>query len=88
MKTANSARGEVALLLGEEDYILRPSFDALVAAESEIGSLFDFVDRAAMGQAKIVEVVALFWHCFVNIKDMERDQFSEYLVGILSLIHI
>lgn len=59
----NGARGEAALTVGGERLTLRPSFEALVAAEEELGSLFALVERAADGQLKLAEIAALFWHC-------------------------
>jgi hypothetical protein len=43
--------------------VLRPSFEALVAAEEELGPLFALVERAASGGLRISEVAALFWFC-------------------------
>lgn len=43
--------------------MLRPSFEALVASEEELGSLFALVERAAAGGLKLAEMAALFWHC-------------------------
>jgi tail tube GTA-gp10-like protein len=63
MKTANPARGEAALQIGGETLVLRPSFEALVAAEEELGPLFALVERAAGGGLKMSEMAALFWHC-------------------------
>lgn len=63
--TANPARGEAAIQVGGEALVLRPSFEALVAAEEELGSLFALVERAAAGGLKLGEIVALFWHCLV-----------------------
>ena len=60
---ANPARGEAALLVGGESLVLRPSFEALVAAEEELGALFALVERAASGGLKLGEMAALFWHC-------------------------
>jgi hypothetical protein len=60
---ANPARGEAALLVGGEALKLRPSFEALVAAEEELGPLFALVERAAGGGLRIGEIAALFWHC-------------------------
>jgi len=60
---ANPARGEAALLVGGETLKLRPSFEALVAAEEELGPLFALVERAAAGGLKVAEMAALFWHC-------------------------
>lgn len=56
---ANPARGE-AVICG---YRLRPTFAALVAVEEELGPLFALLERAAAGQLKLSEMVALFWHC-------------------------
>lgn len=59
----NPARGEAGLRIGGETLTLRPSFAALVAAEEELGPLFALVERAAAGQLRLAEMVALFWHC-------------------------
>lgn len=59
----NRARGEAALIVGGERLTLRPSFEALVAAEEEIGPLFALVERAAEGRLTLAEMTGLFWHC-------------------------
>jgi hypothetical protein len=59
----NPARGEAALTVAGESLTLRPSFEALVAAEEELGPLFALVERAAGGGLKVSEITALFWHC-------------------------
>lgn len=75
---ANSVRGEASLRVGETDILLRPTFAALVAAEQEIGPLFALVERAAAGQLRLSEMVALFWHCRVEgAIPFDRGQFSE-----------
>ena len=56
-------RGEAALRVGGETLVLRPSFEALVAAEEELGPLFALVERAAEGRLRVAEMAALFWHC-------------------------
>ena len=56
-------RGEAALVVGGRTLALRPSFEALVAAEEELGPLFALVERAADGRMKLAEMAALFWHC-------------------------
>jgi hypothetical protein len=63
VSAANPARGEAALAVGGESIRLRPSFEALVAAEEELGPLFALVERAAGGRLRIAEIAALFWHC-------------------------
>ena len=60
---ANPVRGEASLLVGGERIVLRPSFEALVAAEEELGPLLSLVERAASGGLKLAEMAALFWHC-------------------------
>lgn len=68
----NPARGEAALSVGGETLTLRPSFEALVAAEEELGSLFALVERAAVGGLKLAEMTALFWHCAGGAAPRER----------------
>ena len=60
---ANELRGEGSLRVGGATLVLRPSFQALVAAEGELGPLFALVERAADGRLALGEMVALFWHC-------------------------
>ncbi|HEY0596706.1 gene transfer agent family protein [Sphingopyxis sp.] len=61
--SANALRGEAELRVGEQLFVLRPAFAALVAAEAELGPLFALVERAADGRLGLGELVALFWHC-------------------------
>jgi Phage tail tube protein, GTA-gp10 len=74
---ANPARGEAALVVGGEALRLRPSFEALVAAEEELGPLFALVERAASGGLKLAEMAALFWHCV----DPRPDALSRERIG-------
>ncbi|MFN3945191.1 MAG: gene transfer agent family protein [Allosphingosinicella sp.] len=60
---ANPARGEAEIVVGGARLVLRPSFEALVAAEEELGPLFALVERAAGGGLRIGEMASLFWHC-------------------------
>ncbi len=72
--SANAARGEAEIC----GHVLRPTFAALVAAEEELGPLFALVERAAAGQLKLSEMVALFWHCLAKYRDgLTRESFSE-----------
>ncbi|NIJ39316.1 hypothetical protein FHR22_004063 [Sphingopyxis panaciterrae] len=63
MSGANMLRGEAELAVGGAVHVLRPSFAALVAAESELGPLFALVERAADGRLALGELASLFWHC-------------------------
>lgn len=62
MSHANPYRGEASLEVAGETLVLRPSFAALLAAEEELGSLFELVERAAEGALKLTQIVALFDH--------------------------
>jgi hypothetical protein len=59
----NPVRGETELVMRGTAYVLRPSFEALVAAEQELGSLFMLLERAAEGRLTLAEIAALLWHC-------------------------
>ena len=60
--SANPHRGEASLEVGGETLVLRPTFGALVAAEEELGSLFELVEQAAAGALKLQQIAALFDH--------------------------
>jgi hypothetical protein len=60
---ANPVRGEASFRVNDEALVLRPSFQALVAAEGELGPLFALVERAAEGRMTLAETAGLFWHC-------------------------
>lgn len=62
-QSANALRGEAQFTLGDRTILLRPSFENLVAAEEEIGSLFALVERASEGALTLAEASALLWHC-------------------------
>ena len=79
---ANSLRGEAELLVDGERLILRPSFTALVAAEEELGSLFDLVERAANGRLMLSEIAGLFWHVIRDRPtDLTRENFGEAMMA-------
>ncbi|PAX07007.1 gene transfer agent family protein [Sphingomonas lenta] len=63
MTIINPARGEAALRVNGCVLKLRPSFEALVGAEGELGPLFALVERAAGGGLSLSEMVGLFWWC-------------------------
>ena len=77
----NPERGEAALVLEGETFVLRPSFQALVAAEGELGPLFELVERAASGKLGIAEIAGLFWHCLKDPPAIDRAAFGEALVA-------
>jgi hypothetical protein len=77
----NPARGDVALVLGGQTYCLRPSYQALVAAEAEIGPLFAVIERTCEGRLTLAEMSALLWHCLDNPSGFTRDTFGAALVA-------
>jgi len=62
VSSANPHRGEASLDVAGEKLILRPTFGALVAAEEELGSLFEIVERAPEGVLRLNQIVTLFDH--------------------------
>ena len=74
---ANTARGEAAFAILGRERVLRPTFEALVAAEEELGSLFALVERAGEGQLRLTEIAALFWHCLANRAALTRNDVGE-----------
>ncbi len=73
----NAARGEASIRVNGETLALRPSFAALVAAEGELGPLFELVERAVAGRLGLGEMVGLFWHCLKDPAPMPREAFAE-----------
>ena len=82
MSAANPVRGETALEIGGETLALRPSFAALVAAEQEVGPLFDLVERAADGKLSLGDLAALFWHCLVDREALTREALGEAMLAL------
>ncbi|WP_221795003.1 gene transfer agent family protein [Aquisediminimonas sediminicola] len=82
MSAANPARGEALLRAGGMELVLRPSFQALVAAEEELGPLFELVERAASGRLGISELVTLFWHCVTDRPEgLQRERLGELVMA-------
>jgi hypothetical protein len=69
---ANPLRGETEVIIAGMRHVLRPSFENLVLAEAELGSLFALIERAAHGALTIAEIVALLWHCLPAENRPER----------------
>ncbi len=75
-RSANPVRGEATLIIDGQRHVLRPSFEALVAAEEELGSLFALVERAAAGELRIAEMATLFWHVRTD-RALTREQIGQ-----------
>ena len=83
MSSANPHRGEASLVVAGETLVLRPSFNALVAAEQELGPLFALVERAAEGGLKLGEMVALFDHLSAGRPSaITRERIGEAVVAL------
>ncbi|WP_440978524.1 gene transfer agent family protein [Sphingomonas pseudosanguinis] len=81
--SANPVRGEAALRVGGAELVVRPSFQALVAAEGELGPLFELVERAGEGKLSLAEAAALIWHCLREVPEgLSREQLGEALVEL------
>jgi len=79
-RSANPLRGEASITLAGKAYVLRPSFENLVAAEEELGPLFALVDRASGGALTLHEMGALLWHCIQTDDRPARAQIGEALL--------
>jgi hypothetical protein len=78
---ANPVRGEVPLALGPMSLVLRPTFSALVAAESEMGSLLALLERAGSGDVRLSDMGPLFWHSLAGAgPELDRGTFEAALL--------
>ena len=81
MTSANPYRGEGSIEVAGEKLLLRPTFSALIAAEEELGSLFEIVERAAEGALRLQQIVALFDHLSrARPKAITREQIGDAVV--------
>ena len=79
---ANPLRGESTLTVAGACHVMRPSFEHLVLAEAELGSLFALVERAAAGSLTIAEMTGLLWHCLPAETRPERAAVGEALLAM------
>jgi len=79
---ANPLRGECTLAVSGVTYVLRPSFENLVLAEAEMGSLFALVERAASGALTLTEMTALLWHCLPGEGRPERNAVGQAVLAM------
>ena len=73
-RPANPLRGEASLTIAGQTFLLRPSFENLVAAEEELGSLFELVESASQGALTLTQIAALLWHCLPAVERPSREQ--------------
>ena len=80
--SANPLRGETEFLIAGTRHVLRPSFENLVLAEAELGSLFALIERAGQGALTLAEIVALLWHCLPAENRPERNLVGEAVMAM------
>lgn len=78
----NTLRGEASLTVAGVTHVLRPSFENLVLAEAELGSLFTLVERAAAGALTLTEMTALLWHCLPAEQRPERTAVGQAVLAM------
>ncbi|MEP0189163.1 MAG: gene transfer agent family protein [Erythrobacter sp.] len=81
MKPANPIRGEAELIVGGKTLVIRPTFEALIASEKELGSLFSLVEHASDGALTLTEIAALLWHCTPAKDKPSRDEVGEAVLA-------
>ena len=79
---ANPLRGEAALAVAGVTHVLRPTFENLVLAEAELGSLFALVERAAGGALTLTEITALLWHCLPTETRPDRTAVGQAVLAM------
>jgi len=81
-RPANRLRGEVPLTLGTRDFVLRPSFAAIVAIEERLGGVISLAVKASKGEVGLREVTAILWEV---LDGREASGLSEEALGALIL---
>lgn len=77
LRGANPARGETVVTIAGRPRLLRPTFDALVRAEEDLGPLLALVERAGAGQLRLAEIAGLFWYCLADRGGLTRDKVGQ-----------
>ena len=88
--TANKTRGEVSLELEGQEYVLRPSYEAISAFEAQTDrSLIDLARAAGDGQLKMSEAAIIATECIKAhgraVDDKALAAFNAARVGELIL---
>jgi len=88
--TANKTRGEVSLELEGQEYVLRPSYEAISAFEAQTDrSLIDLARAAGDGQLKMSEAAIIVTECIKAhgraVDDKAMAVFNAARVGELIL---
>ena len=75
---ANRVRGEVELVLGDDRFVLRPTYAAIVALEDALGGVLDLAVQASEGRLSVRTLAVAFHHC---IAEDSRDRPSVDALG-------
>jgi hypothetical protein len=78
----NPHRGEAGLIVAGQPALLRPSFNALIAVEEELGPLLALVERASRGELRLAEMAALFWHCLTERETVTREALGDAVLAM------
>ncbi|MEM8799694.1 MAG: gene transfer agent family protein [Pseudomonadota bacterium] len=78
---ANPHRGEVELRLSIGLFRLRPSFERLVAAEAEVGSIISLLDAAAKGEVRLGVMAPFLWAIADPKPECTRECFLAAVAG-------
>jgi hypothetical protein len=81
-RAANPLRGECDMVVAGARHVLRPTFENLVLAEAELGSLFALVERASQGALTLAEIAALLWHCLPADNRPERGAVGQAVMAM------
>jgi hypothetical protein len=80
--TANKVRGEIELMLDGTPFVLRPSYQAIEAFQSDTGrGLLDLARRADAGDLTTSEIAAVATRC---IQAEGRERKDQNLIGVNS----
>ena len=81
-RRANRLRGEVPLSLGARDFVLRPSFTAIIAIEERLGGVISLAVKASKGAFGLREVTVIIWE---TLDGREDSRLTEESLGGLIL---
>ena len=68
------------MTISGRSYLLRPTFEALVAAEEELGSLLTLVETASQGALSLAQMSCLVWHCLALQERPDRSRVGDALL--------
>ena len=81
---ANPYRGEIGIVLGDKTICIRPTFEAIVAAEKELGSVVGLAMDAADGKVGFAAMALFLWYLIGTPEDSrpEQEDFGKDLLAL------